>query len=68
MTLLQDEMNFDAWREDKGEHTGSIPQCMLMSRIQQTTKQGAKYARSSFYEKRMLDGRRKRGLALDKGH
>jgi hypothetical protein len=23
------EMNFDAWREDKGEHTGGIPQRML---------------------------------------
>jgi hypothetical protein len=30
------EMDFDAWREDKGEHTGGIPQRMLrMLRIPQ---------------------------------
>jgi YD repeat-containing protein len=46
------EMDFDAWREDKGEHTGGIPQCMLrMSRIPQATKQGAKCARPLSREK-----------------
>jgi RHS repeat-associated protein len=39
------EMNFDAWREDKGEHTGGIPRSMLrMLRVPQSTKQGAKGA------------------------
>jgi RHS repeat-associated protein len=49
---FQVEMDFDAWREDKGEHTGGIPQCMLrMSRIPQATKQGAKCARPLSREK-----------------
>jgi hypothetical protein len=41
--MFEAEMNFDGLREDKGEHTGDIPECMLrMSRIPQATKQGAK--------------------------
>jgi RHS repeat-associated protein len=50
-------MNFDAWREDKGEHTGGIPQCMLrMSRIPQATKQGAKGVRPPSREEKNHDG------------
>ncbi len=47
MNISMAEMDYDGLREDKGECTGGIPQCMLrMSRIPRATKQGAKYAQS----------------------
>jgi hypothetical protein len=65
-------MNFDGLREDKGEHTGGIPQCMLrMSRIPQATKQGAKYARPlcmDTYTYKYDDfGRKNRTISPDTG-
>ena len=43
------EANFDARREDKGEHTGGIPWRMLrMLRVPPATKPGAKGARPSY--------------------
>jgi hypothetical protein len=56
-TIILAEMKFDAWCEDKGEHTGGIPQCMLrMSRIPQATKQGAKGVRPPSREEKNHDG------------